>query len=216
MKISNVCFFLLLLCQINHSVKAEETNELYVTDDNSGIYLNQNSMGLHQEKLLEEAKKTRESLPAKDFLEGNWGESLNGIQLSLRFDKQAYTNGEQITAVLLARNTTNIYIGYADSLGGNGDGPIRLVVTTATGQPITPQQPPIIFGGHDYIIAPKTQRKHLELLNSKYNLTNGAYFIHAAVKIASNKSLDSKFDQIEWVDVKSADVQIKIEDSLPK
>ena len=109
---------------------AEETNEIYVTEDNFGFFADQHSAGLHHDKLLAEAKKTRESLPSKDFPEGNWGEVINGLQLSLRFDKQTYTNGEKITAIMLIRNTTNQAIRYLN------DFPIEFSVITTDGQPL--------------------------------------------------------------------------------
>jgi hypothetical protein len=201
----------LLLFSIFTLAKAEETNELYLTYDNSGIYAPK-AEELHHQKLLAEAKKTRESLPAKDFPEGNWGESVNGLQLSLRFGKHLFTNGEPITAILLARNTTNRYVQYGATPNrrGNGDGPISFIATTAAGEVLKNEEPPWFIGGYNYMIAPQMQRKHLELLNEKYSLTNGTYFIHASVIIGVVKSAVGK-PVIEWPEVKSADVPIKIE-----
>jgi hypothetical protein len=107
---------------------------------------------------------------------------------------------------------------YVDPPDGNGDGPIAFVVTSAAGKTITPEKQPLGFpGGHDYLIPPKTQRKVLELLNRKYHLPSGTYFVHASVKTTLVKTItaDGKPDKIEWPQVKSADVPIKIKDSPP-
>jgi hypothetical protein len=199
-------FFLLQLCQIAFYAKADVTNELYVTDNNPGLIYVGHSAEEHKLQLLAEAKTNRESLPAQDFPEGNWGAIMNGSQLSLRFDKQAYTNGEPITAILLIRNTTNQLIQYPNSDYPNEDGPFLLLATTDTGESMPSkevQSGPISAGGSAFL-APYTQRKYAERLNNRYNLTNGMYLIHALVKTETVGGV---------AEIKSAAVPIKIESS---
>jgi hypothetical protein len=45
-----------------------------------------------------------EVLPANSDLKGNWGAETNGLQLSLRFRRNEYTQGEAIPAIVIFRN----------------------------------------------------------------------------------------------------------------
>src|SRR5579863_10307388 len=98
MKICNL-FVLLPLMQMAFFAKAVETNKMYFT---YGSFSNPSATsgppvpGIIYSKTKVETNDPREFLPAKDFPEGNWGEPFNGLQLSLRFAKQTYTNGEPI------------------------------------------------------------------------------------------------------------------------
>lgn len=216
MKINNLVLFLFLFWNMTLCVMAELTNELYVTDDGSHIYADPKA---YYDQLLSEAKKTRESLPAKDFPEGNWGEAVNGLQLSLRFTSKTYTNCEHIDAILLVRNITNRYVQYVAFPDGSGNtnGPVAFVVTTTSGKIISSkQQPPVLLGGHDYLIPPHTQRKYVETLNNRYHLANGTYFIRASLKTTLVKvfTTDGRPDKIEYPEVNSAGVPIEINDSF--
>lgn len=197
-----------------HLSRAEETNGLYLTK----LYFDSAIVGPSREELLAEARTNRESLPAKDFPEGNWGDPTQGLQLSLRLEKQAYTNGEPINALLLARNITNQFVGFGYPIYAIGGAiPIGFAVKAANGQPLTSRQEgPIAPGtvralGAQLIeIAPQTQFKFFERLNDMFDLTNGDYLVHATVNINQRKILDGKSVSVGWVEVKSADVQIKI------
>ena len=212
MKIFGYIFLLAFSGQITLSVKADETNELYVTDNSVGIVYSENAAIAHHAALVEEAKKTRESLPAKDFPEGNWGEATNGIQLSLRFTKETYTNGEPIEAILLLRNVTNqmVKLGYlrqVDSL----DGPARFQVLSDSGSLIpehyyNPIANQIMSGGSSRLCPlPGTQQRYVEHLDGEYRLTNGTYSVHAIIGMS--------YYSPTITEVKSAAVTIKIEDS---
>src|SRR5208282_4622230 len=116
--------------------KADETNKLYLTDDGKSF----DGWSLHPEKnpkLVQAAKMTKESLPAEVFPEGHWGTVQDGFQLSLRFNKQTYTNGEPIIAALLLRNVTNRILRYG--VGPDYvDCPVGFSVTLADGKQIPP------------------------------------------------------------------------------
>jgi len=194
-------FFLLLPLPF---IRAEgTTNGIYVLDSGEQrVMIVSNKIQIanpaHDPALITEAKKTRESLPAKDFPEGNWGEVTNGCQLSLRFAKLTYTNGEPIEAVLLLRNVTNHVIQFYN-FRSEFSGPIRIRVTTDAGQQIRETN----LGG-DYLsggsqpLFPGTQVKYLERVDSVYDLTNGTYTMLA-------------YKPIDSFEVKSAPVTIEIE-----
>src|ERR1700743_1259734 len=102
-------------------LRAETTNVLFLTS-NGPLY------GKHS-KQLQEAKKTKESLPADQFPEGNWGLVTNGFQLSLRFEKPSFNPGEPVAAIILLRNVTNAILTYRVTSQSDQDGPIQFVVS---------------------------------------------------------------------------------------
>ena len=63
-------------------------------------------------KRIKDAAKLPESHPAEQDPEGHWGEATNGLQISLRFEKQTFTNGEPVNAVMFMRNVTNQPVAY--------------------------------------------------------------------------------------------------------
>ena len=56
---------------------------------------------------IEKAKHAKDSRPAEKDPEGNWGAVAEGFQLSLRFEKESYTNGEPVTACVILRNVSD-------------------------------------------------------------------------------------------------------------
>jgi hypothetical protein len=210
-----IALFLQLLIPL--FIKAEETNEVYVIDDPVGIvFIGENAAKVHHAELVQQAQKikTRESLPAKDFPEGNWGEVTNGFQLSLRFNKTAYTNGESIETILLLRNVTNqvIQLGYSKLLDSL-DGPAKFQILSDTGQVIPEHYyspiPNWLPGANvDKSPQPGTQRRYVEHLDGEYHLTNGTYSVCASISMSYYGSPITQ--------VKSAPVTIKIEDSPSK
>jgi hypothetical protein len=197
-------------------IEAAETNELYATRDFSDV--------LRGIVRFHEATKTnRECLPAKDFPEGNWGESFRGFQLSLRLDNNTYTNSKQVTAIVLVRNiTTNDFISGSGSSFEAEGGPVGLMVTTDKGQtveiPPDTSSPRIMTahtaGSDGGSIYPHTQHKYLERLNSRYALTNGDYFVQAVLgyRFITKRIPDGKPLESEWKQITSALVPIKIEE----
>ncbi|HEX3856079.1 MAG TPA: hypothetical protein VHY30_02145 [Verrucomicrobiae bacterium] len=205
----------IILLTIIFKMSAEQTNMAYVTDESHALAVLQMER-LSEAPKIDAVEKRRETLPAKDFPEGNWGQPFRGFQLSLRFNKDIYTNDEPITAILLLRNITNRFINYSGSDSANNDGPFELSVTTEKGQLLT--SPPIV----DWIVSAggggiptNTQHKYLEQLNNRYNLTNGAYLVQASLRYQTIKkrSPEGKPIEFEWKQITSAPVQIKIEDS---
>jgi hypothetical protein len=194
-------------------VRADETNTIYVTDNGKSfnrLFLESKERGIYlNPEKVEAAKTNRESLSAKYFPEGNWGEVTNGYQLSLRFTKLTYANGEPIVAILLFRNATNQIRDdnnrYLWNVGWF-DGPAKFQITTDSGK-IVPESRPepiqVIQGGNvSNAPFPHTQRKHLEHLNKDYELPSGKYMIQAYIEM---------FGGLSPLTIKSAPVLIKVE-----
>jgi hypothetical protein len=89
---------------------AQTTNaippNLYLTDDGK-VFWYKRDQRLVSIKKIEEAKQSPESRPAGQDPEGHWGIATNGFQLGLRFEKEHFTNGEPVVAVMLMRNISD-------------------------------------------------------------------------------------------------------------
>lgn len=148
--------------------------------------------------------------------------------MSLRFDKTTYTNGETITAIILARNTTNYDLDLVDEARTPSGGKIiGILVTTLNGQHVISREeeremnlkPGEILwasSNHGGSIYPQTQMKALEPLNDFYNLTNGTYLAHAYQVATHYEIVNGKFASEVWPEVKSAGVPIKIVSVTPQ
>lgn len=159
------------------------SNTLFITYANN-IYLqtSKEAAPYISPEVIEQARKSPESWPAKDFPEGNWGELTNEIQLSLRFAKASYTNGEPIDAIVLVRNTTNHFI-YFEFSNQSGIGCINYLAWTGSNQPVQaqPVHQLVMFSRSGDEIAAGLQNKYVESLNNTFDLTNGNYFIQASI-----------------------------------
>jgi hypothetical protein len=154
-------------------VQGAETNLFYVTDDGFLISKYHNQISMNPRK-VQEAKKLRESLPANQYPEGNWGEPTNGFQLSLHFEKQVFTNGESIMATTLMRNITNTELAYffPIQIMAMKDGKILKRKSDPGVSHIT--MPP------SKTVYPQTQNKSEQNLSSNFILDeNGTYFFQA-------------------------------------
>lgn len=183
--------------------------KVYLTD-NGAVFLGAGTNHIDP-TLIAEAETNRESWPAEDFPEGNWGEVMDGGQISLRFDKQVYTNREPINAVVLVRNTTNQVIVFLLT-DGVAPGFINFQAYTQSGQSLDPKpkysSPVAPNAGVVNIIQPGLQRKFIEALNRSYDLTNGTYLIEASIKL-SEKELTGAIKSGPQ-EVKSARVRVEI------
>ena len=61
---------------------------------------------------IQKAQREQESRPSKEDPGGNWGPVVEGFQLSLRFEKETYTNGEPVRAYVLLRNVSDRSLVY--------------------------------------------------------------------------------------------------------
>jgi hypothetical protein len=175
----------LLLILVEFLLKADNSNGVYVVDDGHLMEYHINNQFMISPELIAAAKTNKECLPAQDFPAGNWGAVESGYQLSLRFEKPIFTNGEPIEAIVLLRNVTNnaFYLQYDQHPVGYSDGPIGFCVERYGGGAV-PQHvysmPPIqSMDGNTRWLVSSTQAKYLERLDQRFALTNGTYTVQA-------------------------------------
>ncbi len=116
---------------------------------------------------IEEAQHSKECRPASEYPEGHWGHATNGFQLSLRFEKEVYTNGEPVVATMLVRNVSNVRQKYLF--------PAR-VAAAKSGSPLKRKDDIGLSIITSYrFLHPQTQARYQETLNRVYDLTPGEY-----------------------------------------
>ena len=216
-------FLVLLFWQTAFSATPGETNNYFYTYEAYPKYENATESIVNPKK-IEEAKGSRESWQTNDFPEGNWGQTFRGFQLSLRFDKKIYTNGESITAIILVRNVTNHEIVFMHSTSTGANGPIGFVITNDHGNKLSskwamspaPGQQAFMGSINSVTIATQTQRKIIERLDKIYDLTNGTYLVQASLgyQLIKRRSDEGKPLEFEWKQITSKPVQITIQNSL--
>jgi hypothetical protein len=148
--------------------------DLFLTDNGFLFWQRPSGQMVVNVKDIQEAQKNPESRPAGEYPQGNWGDSTNGFQLSLRFQNQVFTNGEPVLATTLMRNVTNIALTYYF--------PVQ-IIAMKDGKTLKPK------GGLGFMhitmlpektVFPQTQIKYQEKLNNEYDLSKtGAYFFQA-------------------------------------
>ena len=106
---ANLCLLGLVLC----TPLAAQTNRFYVTDetDAPGQEIPASP------KPTAPATASRDSRPATDDPEGNWGSVTEGFQLSIRFGKDTFTNGEPVIASIILRNVSTNKLWYPVAYG---------------------------------------------------------------------------------------------------
>jgi hypothetical protein len=164
---------------------AAETNKVFVTDDGFLFHTKVSGEVIMDPQKVEAAKSSRESLPADQFSEGNWGTVTNGFQLSIRFDKQVYAVGEPVVATVLLRNTTSTTLRYF-WISSELDSPVDFVLTSGAGAIIPPfRNRTEAFNSGNRELAPYTQHKYVSRLNTRFDLSaNGKYTVCARYILA--------------------------------
>ena len=118
------------------------------------------------------------------FTNGNWGPVAYGIRLSLRFDKQTYTEGEPIIATILIRNVTNRYAFESTT------DPTPYFITNALDHTEVKPLGPFVGNGFESTrsgsIAPGMQHRIQERFGQGYHLTNGTYTV--VVKFSASQT----------------------------
>jgi hypothetical protein len=209
-------FSLPILLLVNVPSFAGQTNETSYAFTN---YEYSPQKGFVSTKNITGASQPRESLPVNDFPEGNWGQPMCEAQLSLRFEKTTFTNGEPITAVLLLRNITNHEICLLGSVKTGGNGPINFVVKKEDGHQLTskwdkPSEPgkiSIQVSANGLSVNPQTQLKLHERLDKMYDLPGGTYLVQASLELPWLTVItpEKKSDELKFLT--SAPVQIQVE-----
>lgn len=103
---SGICFLIPIVFSLaamwNMAGQQPQTNRAFRTTSLIGERF--------EPKSLKEAREfydntlVRETLPAEEYPEGNWGPVTNGLRMSIRFYQTTFTNGEPIHAIILWRN----------------------------------------------------------------------------------------------------------------
>jgi hypothetical protein len=169
-----------------------QTNKFYVTEE---VHVRHFSPTSEQ---IEQAKLAKDSRPAEDDLEGNWGQVCEGFQLSIRFSKDSFTNNEPINASILLRNVSDKPLTYYAFYPKD----IEMWFVVHKGQEqlhgkdeITPKMTIIEMlnhlnnGSRDFPVLPVgVQRRFKVNLNDYFDLTtNGQYTVQVTRRI---KKLD--------------------------
>lgn len=156
---------------------------LFLTDDGFVFWYKSSQPGQRFVSVakIEEAAKSPESRPAEQDPEGNWGNVVGGIQVSLRLQSSTFTNGEPVRVTMLVRNVTNRVITHY----------WPHVVISKNGKPLERN------GGAGVDITaipladvfPQTQHKYVRTLNKDYDLSeNGEYTLQAVCKEPAARS----------------------------
>lgn len=132
---------------------------------------------------IQEALKSNESLPANQDPGGHWGKVVDGLQLSLRFDTQQFTNGEPVSATILMRNVSTNQLTYITDTMTLQPAPINVVVWRDN-----ERLKLITAGKHTFIegtarrasLFPQTQHKYSVRLDKYYDFSHpGDYKVQA-------------------------------------
>jgi hypothetical protein len=156
------------------------------------------------------AQTNLELMPESMFTNGNWGTEVEGVRVSLRFDKETYRVGEPIIATVIVRNTllrnvTNKIVHTAMTYPL----PYSIINTLNNTQvkKIDPLEP--IFGETMTGSLPAGMQDRLrELFGTKYDLRKGTYTVQLTLEVR-------RTDKPGYAEVKSAPATLKIED-LPE
>jgi hypothetical protein len=167
---------------------------LFLTDDGKLFWYGSSKRRVIHLKDIAAAESSPESRPADSDPEGNWGAPSNGFQLSLRFAKQEFTNGEQIVATMLLRNITNVPEKFDRLYVAGRPSPINLLVFSEQEQlRLEGDDGEInVISATEVTIYPQTQLKFSVKVNDYYNLSRGGkFFVKASYgrqnEIASQK-----------------------------
>lgn len=169
-----------------------DTNYYTIQDGNRNRYI-------LPPEVIEHARTAKDSRPAKDDPEGNWGPESNGLQLSIRFPKQSFAPGDPVLAEITLRNVGDEIVGYHilvtdvdlsfvafhndQRLPGGG---YDLKSIFSTGR--WPYRG-ISLAGHGMASFPGTQQKQYIDLNKFFEFgTEGVYEISAIRQIPSQKT----------------------------
>jgi|GEM_PF-3848932 len=173
------------------NLSAQMTNSIptniFLTDDGK-VFWYKPGKRLIDAKKIKEAQNSPESRPADQDPEGNWGLATNGFQLSLRLEKEIFTNGEPVVVVTLMRNITNQPQTYFQGIQivASKDG--KLLERKKNKNEIDVKEINLF---PETTLFPQTQRRNQETLNGIYDLTQNGEYIFQAVshhpEVASEK-----------------------------
>jgi hypothetical protein len=169
---------------------------LFLTD-NGRLFWYKKGERLVETRVIEEAQKSQESRPAERDPEGHWGAATNGFQLSLRFEKADYTNGEPVTGIILLRNVSDKPLKYTRAAVIGHPSPIAVSVwkdgkkanlKTDDGMFIVPSAIGVT-------VHPRTQHRYQLRLERFYDLSqSGTYSVQAEFDVHAPQGVQAFHD----------------------
>jgi hypothetical protein len=166
-----------------------QTNRFYITDEGKGSVP---KTPFSQEQ-IEKARHAKDSRPAEDDPEGHWGTVTEGFQLSLRFEKDSFTNGEPVVARVIMRNVSDRSLTYPCEYSPN-EREITFMLTRngVRVYGVYDLRPGATFQerlralrtGHGWmrVSPPGTQRRFFVNLNDIFNLTTNGQYVACATR----------------------------------
>jgi hypothetical protein len=176
------------------------TNKFFITQAQEMTYCDQRGIVLRPE-FIEQAGVAKDSRPAEEDPEGNWGQPAGGMQLSVRFDKDSYDVGKPIVATVIFRNVTNEEISAPLNILRFDT---EMVVTDEKGRQLETKKPEGLTDFEKRLcrtvqdpkfrtIMPRAQEKYQVKLNDSFDLVApGTYqvVIHYRAFSSSNPIVD--------------------------
>jgi hypothetical protein len=135
--------------------------------------------GTPQAAQVEAAAHAKESRPADNDPEGNWSAPINGVQLSIRFEKTVFRLGEPIMTHVIFRNIGDVPLkrtfasgkGFVSKLCG-------FIVTRDDREPVERTGEQHLTSVKERTLYPKAQWKSPVILNEMFKMdTPGSYHI---------------------------------------
>jgi len=164
---------------ISQNVLAQTTNSippnLFLTDNGFLFWYKSSGERVVNIKTIKEAEQSKESRPDNQDPEGHWGQTTNGFQVSLRFEKEKYTNGEPVLATMLMRNVTGKPETYFRPI---------YIVATKDGKVLRRKDDTGLIEITmlpEISLFPQTQHRYQETLNQIYDLTPSGEYTFQAV-----------------------------------
>jgi len=154
---------------------------IFLTDDNR-LFAYKDHERLVAVKRIQEAQKAKECRPAEQDPEGHWGKATHGCQMSLRLDKQEFTNGEPVILTSLLRNVSDKPITYLRQIVLEQPSPIYVSVWKGEQKQHlkTDDRIAVAHSANNVTLQPRTQHRYTLQLDRFYDLTtNGLYTIQA-------------------------------------
>ncbi len=171
------------------------TNVVFITDERLTHYEETIQFTPAQ---MEHARGSKESRPSEADPEGNWGEVTEGFQLSIRLEKEVFTNGEPVNATVILRNVSGRPLKYEVMYGADDGiklnllkGESRVAVTNnPTGTNFLDRLRTIRSGSMGiYTSPPGTQRKFTKRIDQGFDLTStGGYVVTAKRTVPSTNA----------------------------
>ena len=156
------------------NVLATMTNSIpqgiFLTDDGFLFLYKGSGERVVDLRKIQAASSSLQSAPADRDPEDNWGQATNGLQVSLRLEKSAFTNAEQIFATSLVRNVTDEQQTYYR--------PVKFLLSK-DGKALKRKGEDGLMeinASPFHTLYPQTQNKYKENLSQEYDLSSGGNY----------------------------------------